>query len=111
MTEDPFVKELKDNINKSLQESTGDYNEVYGTEILNQMNPEREYPRWEKRFSGYHYEKQKCDCECKSCCEEDHIEKVPDKDAIEYDVWVPYEPTLFDLIPKQPWKTSGWKKK
>ena len=113
MTGDFFLQSLKDDINKSLfQESIGIYNEVlYGTEILNQLDPERMYPRWETRWSGYHYEKSECDCECKACCEDDHIEKVPDKDAVEYDVWVSHAPTLWELLPKQPWTNSGWRKK
>ncbi len=87
---------------------TGNYEEVYGAEILNAMDPSRMYPKWEKRWSGYHYEEAECDCGCECCCEGGMI---PDKDAIEYDVWVPYAPTLFSLLPKKPWsaKHIKWK--
>ncbi len=76
--------------------ATGNYEEVYGAEILNAMDSSRMYPRWEKRWSGYHYEEAEGDC----CCEG---EFVPDKDAVEYDVWVPYAPTVWGLLPKIPW--------
>ena len=89
------------------ESTTGTFEGVFGTEILNALDPERMYPRWEKRWSSYHYEKSECDCGCECCCED---ERVPDKDAVEYDVWVPYAPTLWGLLPKVPWNQSGWNK-
>ena len=93
---------------KMVDNTAGTYEGIYSEEILNAMDPSRMYPRWEKRWSGYHYEEAECECGCECCCEGSF---VPDKDAVEYDVWIPYAPTVWGLLPKQPWGKSRWKVK
>ncbi|KKL59823.1 hypothetical protein LCGC14_2211470 [marine sediment metagenome] len=81
---------------------------IYCEEILNQLDPSIMYPKWVKRWSGYHYEEAEEECNCEEydeCYCNDTI-LVPDKDAVEYDVWVPYAPTLFGLLPKRPWSAK-----
>lgn len=60
--------------------------------ILELVNPK--YPRWEKRWSGVHWEEPE-DCCCGECGG-----YVPDEDAVQYDVFV-FEKPLPGILAKR----------
>ena len=59
---------------------------MYSQKILEMLTPELAYPKWEKwkikRKYGKHF-------------------------AVEIDVWIPYMPTIFSLLPKYRWRNKN----
>lgn len=80
-----------------------EFKDMYCKDLQELMFPT--YPRWEKRWSGTHWES--CDCGC-PCCEHPGDE-VPDKDAVLYDVYVMEAPKLFDMLPKRKMHDTNWR--
>ena len=60
--------------------------DIFDRKIVETLDPSLQYPKWVKQ-------------EIKR--------KYKDYPALFLDVWIPYEPTLFSLLPKKSWKREA----
>ncbi len=65
-----------------MKESCAEFDAIFSKEIIEAINPERTYPKWIKREIKRKYGKHP---------------------TIYIDVWVPYLPSLYSLLPKISW--------